>query len=113
MGLMSEWSLAYIGTDSSTAQGAEQDHRSSRFRLGDKKEDAGVCLVDRKCSAYRWMERRIYKPSTFAYSKRANNGWSAGYNPRRIPICIGSRNTAKRKIYTYSSNMGSCSLMGP
>src|ERR1035438_4091342 len=36
-------SLAYIGTDSRTAQRDEHDHRSSRFRLGGKKEAAGVC----------------------------------------------------------------------
>ena len=36
-------SLAYIGTDSSTTQRDEKEHRSSRFRLGGKKEAAGVC----------------------------------------------------------------------
>ena len=36
-------SLAYIGTASSTAQREELEHRSRRFRLGDKKEAAGVC----------------------------------------------------------------------
>ena len=38
-----ELSLAYIGTDSSTAKRVAHDHRSSRFRLGDKKEAAGAC----------------------------------------------------------------------
>ena len=38
-------SLAYIGTDSNTAQGDEHDFRSSRFRLGDKKEGAGVAVA--------------------------------------------------------------------
>jgi hypothetical protein len=36
-------SLAYIGTTSSTTQRDEFDHRSRRFRLGDKKQAAGVC----------------------------------------------------------------------
>jgi hypothetical protein len=38
-----EWSLAYIGTASSTVQRDELEHRSRRFRLGDKKEAACVC----------------------------------------------------------------------
>ena len=38
-------SLAYIGTDSNMAQGDEHDFRSSRFRLGDKKEAAGVAVA--------------------------------------------------------------------
>jgi hypothetical protein len=38
-----ELSLAYIRTASSTAQRDELEHRSRRFRLGDKKEAAGVC----------------------------------------------------------------------
>jgi hypothetical protein len=38
-------SLAYIGTDSRAAQRDEQDHRSSRFRLGDKKEAAGGAVA--------------------------------------------------------------------
>jgi len=35
-------SLAYIGTDSRTAQRDDHDPGSSRFRLGDKKEAAGA-----------------------------------------------------------------------
>ena len=38
-------SLAYIGTDSNMAQGDEHDFRSSRFRLGDKKEGAGAAFA--------------------------------------------------------------------
>jgi hypothetical protein len=38
-------SLAYIGTDSNMAQGDEHDFRSSRFRLGDKKEGAGAAVA--------------------------------------------------------------------
>jgi len=41
-----EWPLlAYIGTDSSTAQRVELDHRSSRFRLGDKRVAAGAAVA--------------------------------------------------------------------
>ena len=38
-------SLAYIGTDSGTTHRDEHDFRSSRFRLGDKKEAAGVAVA--------------------------------------------------------------------
>jgi hypothetical protein len=38
-------SLAYIGTASSTAQREELEHRSRRFRLGDKKEAAGAAVA--------------------------------------------------------------------
>jgi hypothetical protein len=49
-------SLAYIGTDLSTAQRVEHDHRSSRFRLGDKKEAAGVCRGRGPCRGpYRYI----------------------------------------------------------
>ena len=40
-----ELSLAYIGTASSTAQRDELEHRSRRFRLGDKKEAAGAAVA--------------------------------------------------------------------
>jgi len=42
MGLVPGLSLAYIGTDSRTAQRDDHDPGSSRFRLGDKKEAAGA-----------------------------------------------------------------------
>jgi hypothetical protein len=38
-------SLAYIGTDSGTTHRDEHDFRSSRFRLGDKKEGAGAAVA--------------------------------------------------------------------
>ena len=43
--ILSELSLAYIGTDSSTTRRDEHDFRSSRFRLGDKKEGAGAAFA--------------------------------------------------------------------
>jgi len=38
-------SLAYIGTDSGAALRDDHDFRSSRFRLGDKKEAAGGAVA--------------------------------------------------------------------
>jgi len=37
------WSLAYIGTASGTTQRDAPEAYARRFRLGDKKEAAGVC----------------------------------------------------------------------
>jgi hypothetical protein len=42
---MSVLSLAYIGTDSGAALRDDRDFRSSRFRLGDKKEAAGGAVA--------------------------------------------------------------------
>ena len=44
-GVVPGLSLAYIGTDSGTTHRDEHDFRSSRFRLGDKKEAAGVAVA--------------------------------------------------------------------
>jgi hypothetical protein len=43
IGVPGGWSLAYIGTAASTAQPDGPELYSRRFRLGDKKEAAGVC----------------------------------------------------------------------
>jgi len=43
--ILSGSSLAYIGTDSGAALRDDHDFRSSRFRLGDKKEAAGGAVA--------------------------------------------------------------------
>ena len=60
-GVVPGLSLAYIGTDSSTAHRVEHDHRSSRFRLGEKKEAAGVCRGRGPCRCpYIWNFNRFF-----------------------------------------------------
>jgi hypothetical protein len=44
-GVLGGWSLAYIGTDSGAGLRDDRDFRSSRFRLGDKKEAAGGAVA--------------------------------------------------------------------
>src|SRR5580658_3875073 len=82
-------SLAYIGTDSSTTQRDEKEHRSSRFRLGGKKEAAGVC---RGRGPYKY----IYMEFQWAFSCQVPSRNTAGnaFSCRKLRMALKRPETA-------------------
>ena len=82
-------SLAYIRTDSSTTQRDEKEHRSSRFRLGGKKEAAGVC---RGRGPYKY----IYMEFQWAFSCQVPSRNTAGnaFSCRKLRMALKRPETA-------------------